>query len=377
MKPSAHVVLSILLSGVVSCDRVVIVGDGPDSGADDAGRSAGGTRDNGGSGGAAAGASGGETTGSGGAGGATAGGGGTSAGAGGSSGNSGSSGAGGNYGGDASNDGADPRDARPMPPLACSGPAGTPWIDDESEGGTFAQYYTGRWLLCSSTGFLGTSDEVGLEIDYRGHWYKLYATPTGGLERGSGFDKEGTWTYTGQQIVFQIFGGGTAYAWSSLTKDPKRMRLNNNSVWISDYIEADLDDDAGVAPRECSMGGTPYVPPSTPAIADAMLGSWILCARPSPFGTNDELGLEFTSTGATKGEWFKLYATSTGTVRGSGINQQGTWYFPDSLDGSTTQLNIAVSGGEIYTFPSFTTSPRKMRIAGGTGPSATYVNVVP
>ena len=396
MKSTAYVVLGLLLGGVASCDRIVDVGEGPtDSGAHDASSGTGGSSGSGGSdgsGGATVGGSGGAATGSGGAGGTTTGSGGTTTGAGGSAGSSGPGGAGGSNGEDASAgsggmaggfidaavlpEGAVPADAPPTRPLACSGAAGTPWIDDQSEGGTFAQYYTGQWLLCSAAGFLGTTDEVGLEIDYRGSWYKLYVSPSGGLVRGSGFDKEGTWTYTGQQIVFQVFGGGTAYTWSSLTKDPKRMRLHN-STWIADYIDANGGDGGGAGPG-CSLGGTPYIPPSTPAVADAMIGSWMLCERPSPFGTSDELGIEFTSTGATKGEWFKLYATSTGIERGSGLEQRGSWYFPDSLDGSTTQLNIAISGrGEIHTFPSFTTSPRKMRIAGGTGPSATYANVVP
>jgi hypothetical protein len=273
-------------------------------------------------------------------------------------------------------------------PMACSGPPGTP-VEGDVDGGDGLKY-VGQWLLCSQNSWLGTSDAAGFEFASNHKWYQLYVSPTGGLERGLGFDKEGTWTYADGTFTVDIFGGGGTALYAALTAGPRRMRLNNFGVHIADYIDAALGDDGGLVPPdvgtvqdggavppECSLGGTPYVPSNNAALATATLGSWILCERPSIFGTTDELGIEFTSTGATTGEWFKLYATSTGTVRGSGFDKQGTWYLLDAPDGSTGQMNIEIFGsGVILSFPSYTTSPRKLRIS-ASGTPGTYVNVVP
>jgi hypothetical protein len=258
--------------------------------------------------------------------------------------------------------------------------------DIESDGGASRQKFVGKWVLCSAVSWLGTSDESGLEFADDGRWYKLYASPSGGLERGGGFDQEGTWLYNGT-IVVEIFGGGGTALYPALTTSPRRMRLNNFGVFIGDYIDASLFDgglgpgtrpDAGTSsdagfPAECSQGGVPADVPDYATFVTQLTGRWLTCQRPTAFGTSDEAGLEITADG----NWFKLYVVASGALeRGSGFDRQGTWY-PLSMDGGTDQTNFQIFGsGELHTFPAFTHSPRKLRLGGGAN-DGTYANVVP
>ena len=95
---------------------------------------------------------------------------------------------------------------------------------------------------------------------------------------------------------------------------------------------------------------------------DRIAGDWLLCGATSVFGTS-EAGLSITADG----NWYKLYATGSGLVRGQGFDGQGTWMIVDtSVENGTSnpyQLNLLESGGTRYipVFPAFATNPRKMR----------------
>src|SRR5262249_50859891 len=96
--------------------------------------------------------------------------------------------------------------------------------------------------------------------------------------------------------------------------------------------------------------------PDAASLPKMLQGSWLLCTKPSIFGTSDEDGLEFTLDGA----FYKLYVNAAGAIeRGTGFDKQGNW----SIIDNGMQMNLLVPGGGfIPTHLAFATTPRKMRI---------------
>jgi hypothetical protein len=100
---------------------------------------------------------------------------------------------------------------------------------------------------------------------------------------------------------------------------------------------------------------------------DALSARWLKCSG-MPFGTSDEVGLEF----AQDLHWYKLYLDGAGGVaRGQGFGHEGTYELLYEYD--HVQVNITIAGyGTIYAVPAFTTDPVKLRV-GEFGNSGTYI----
>jgi hypothetical protein len=104
----------------------------------------------------------------------------------------------------------------------------------------------GDWALCGTTSAFG-SQEAGLAIVADGTWYKLYVS-VGGLVRGQGFDKQGTWSIVDTsiengpgnpfQVNFNIAGSGSIATFPAFATNPREMRLDNNGVFVADYVFA-------------------------------------------------------------------------------------------------------------------------------------------
>jgi hypothetical protein len=125
-----------------------------------------------------------------------------------------------------------------VPPAACAqqeeGPLLIPNYD------AYVAALTGSWLLCKTPSVFGTSDEIGLEIDADGNWFKLYLGDAGAIERGHGFDRQGTWDTPHEdggffQLNIHIFGSGDIYTNPVFATNPRKLRLNNFGVFIGDY----------------------------------------------------------------------------------------------------------------------------------------------
>ena len=113
---------------------------------------------------------------------------------------------------------------------------------------TLADFQTavfGDWGLCKSPSVFGTTDEVGLEITPDQRWHKLM--PSGGLAvtLGTGWGYEGSWEIIDTSMmngpgVFQlnlsIDGSGTVITIPVFAQSPDIMRLNNEGVFVADYI---------------------------------------------------------------------------------------------------------------------------------------------
>jgi hypothetical protein len=100
---------------------------------------------------------------------------------------------------------------------------------------------TGRWVLCGDESvFAADGGEVGLEITADNHWYKLFPSQGAATIRGAGFDEEGTWTSLDLgdhfQVNFDIFGSGTVTTAPVFASTPRAMRLNNNGVFVGNYV---------------------------------------------------------------------------------------------------------------------------------------------
>ena len=58
--------------------------------------------------------------------------------------------------------------------------------------------------------------------------------------RGAGFDEEGTWTALDLgdhiQVNFDIYGSGTVITAPVFASTPQAMRLNNNGVFVGNYV---------------------------------------------------------------------------------------------------------------------------------------------
>lgn len=120
-----------------------------------------------------------------------------------------------------------------------------------------------------------------------------------------------------------------------------------------------------VAPSTCGLSG-PAVPTivNTNHMRAALVAQWLKCSG-APFGTFDEVGLEFTQDD----HWYKLYLDGAGgLVRGQGFDHEGTYELLYVVDHVQMNINIA-GGGIIYTAPAFTTNPVKFRLShmGGSG----------
>ena len=97
----------------------------------------------------------------------------------------------------------------------------------------------GSWLLCTKPSIFGTSDEAGLEFAADGNFYKLFATAAGTIERGSGFDKQGTWNVSdGPQLNLQIAGEGFIPSHAAFATTPRKMRLTTDTVNVGNYVIA-------------------------------------------------------------------------------------------------------------------------------------------
>jgi hypothetical protein len=111
---------------------------------------------------------------------------------------------------------------------------------------SFQQLIVRRWLLCGQTSTFGTT-EAGLDIAADGSWYKLVSGADGSIERATGFDRQGTWeiidtsAMNGKptfQLNLSIFGSGTVIVTPQFAADPLKTRLNNNGVFVADYLAA-------------------------------------------------------------------------------------------------------------------------------------------
>jgi hypothetical protein len=130
------------------------------------------------------------------------------------------------------------------------------------------QMLVGDWALCGATSVFGTQ-EAGFSFLADGTWYKLYASG-GQFIRGQGFGEQGTWDLFGgdasePQVNLNIAGGGGIDVFPAFATSPRKMRLNNNGVWVADYVfascpadttaVADASDDAST----CSFCGNELV----------------------------------------------------------------------------------------------------------------------
>ena len=102
------------------------------------------------------------------------------------------------------------------------------------------------WVLCKPSSAFGT-DEAGMEIRADHRWSKLARTSDGHFTRMSGWGNEGTWqpidTYTMNgdsswrwQVSFSIDGNGGATTAPQFAVSVPKMRLDNNAVYIADYV---------------------------------------------------------------------------------------------------------------------------------------------
>ncbi|HEY6726258.1 MAG TPA: hypothetical protein VI197_19615 [Polyangiaceae bacterium] len=127
---------------------------------------------------------------------------------------------------------------------ACSAaPRGS--LKPETEA-AFQDLIVGSWLLCSPESTFGTTDEQGLVIysDYR--WAKLFDEGAGELVPGVGWGLEGTWESLDTsdvngpgvyQLNLNIDGSGTVITIPVLAEEPVYMRLDNNGVFVGDYVQ--------------------------------------------------------------------------------------------------------------------------------------------
>jgi len=125
----------------------------------------------------------------------------------------------------------------------------------------FSAAVSQRWLLCGNQSVFGPSGgggDDGLEITPDGHWYKLFPAVGGGTVRGAGFGQEGTWTALSVpqtptdsqpfQLNLQDLGGGTLITHPVLASTPPAMRLDNEGVYVGDYV---LDESVPVGSVRC------------------------------------------------------------------------------------------------------------------------------
>lgn len=206
------------------------------------------------------------------------------------------------------------------------------------------------WILCDSPpSFFASSDDVGLEVNEDGNWFKLYVDSNGSLTRRSGGMDSGTWEMLDTSDMngpghYQVnFGtpSGTYVSLPGFAISPVKMLLSNMGEFTSTYVAA-FDETPPWAPdlvpfapdlSSCALPPpTTNTAQSTDEMFSQIIGKWASCGGSLfPDGGGD-VGLEITSLSG----WHRLYpSTSPGTaVRGHGFDRAGVAQLVD-----TTMMN--------------------------------------
>jgi hypothetical protein len=195
--------------------------------------------------------------------------GGTGAGAGGStSSGTGGYGLGGSSGSGNPGGGTAGPDAGRVVPAACALPE-QGIVSKFDNQAALASLLVGRWELCEAVSPFGTSDEAGIVFDASGTWAKLYRNGQGGLDQGAGFDRQGEWDVYDTtamngpgalQLNIHVDGSETIDTFPVFSTVPRKLRINNNGVFIASYVFVDSPD-----------GGPPHPPVVCPAENPTML----------------------------------------------------------------------------------------------------------
>jgi hypothetical protein len=161
---------------------------------------------------------------------------------------------------------------------------------------------------------------------------------------------------------------GTTNALPDVTNQPAPS--DNSSDVVSSGTDASTK--AGTAAEICAAKEQTAPYPSTQALfQQQLLRTWLLCDKPSIFGTSDEAGLEIEAGG----RWYKVFERADGTLdRGVDLNQ-GSWEIIDTSVANgrpSFQLNLTNSLKLIIVHPEFSVAPLKMRVSNNGVFTATY-----
>ena len=264
----------------------------------------------------------------------------------------------------------------------------------------FKSALVGDWGLCGAPSVFGTRD-AGLRISADGHWHKLVAGGAQTATVATGWGNEGAWDImeisgahepVAYQLNLRIDGSGIVITAPQMAISPGMMRLNNEGVYIGNYIR--LGSPSG-------SGGTP--PSSTPSegsislaalsqctttpqgirtftnsgdIQSAIVGAWGRCDAPS--ASNSAMGILITGDG----RWHTLVvgAGQTATVA-TGWGNEGSWEIidPGISDSSGVFLfNLVFDGsGTILALPRLTTTPAMMLISGQFMFAGNFIRLTP
>jgi hypothetical protein len=101
------------------------------------------------------------------------------------------------------------------------------------------------WLLCDPPSVFGTG-EAGLELRPDHRWSKLTRGSGGRYLRMTGWGNEGTWESIDTsamngpghwQLNLNVDGGGTVITQPVFAVVVPKIRLNNEGVYVADYVE--------------------------------------------------------------------------------------------------------------------------------------------
>lgn len=225
----------------------------------------------------------------------------------------------------------------------------------------FQTVMTGVWLLCQSPSLFGTS-EAGMELRADGRWSKLERTPSGALARSGGWGNEGSWSTYVYQLNVYVDGAGASYTTPSFgvgssSSGITKVKLDHMSGSVA-YVPAPAGTKILPVPfppapgKGCDAREELYSPTSEAEFRSAMIGTWLVCSKPTFFGS-DEDGVEVRADG----RWSKLYRTSKHSlVRASGPGNEGTWETIDTsvMNGRPTyqiNFNLEGTGGSVIAIP--------------------------
>ena len=123
------------------------------------------------------------------------------------------------------------------PPAACA--EMSPPVSAPSAVADASALLVGKWLSCDGASVFCSSNDIGLEFDADGTFYKLYVLADGTITRLQGWQRYGAYSlmdFGFIQLEMDVYGSGMVYSTLQFGDNPRTLALDNEGVCHGSYV---------------------------------------------------------------------------------------------------------------------------------------------